>query len=365
MNLADCRKKIDQIDVELVRLLNERARVVLQVGRLKRGARSQLYYVPHRERQVLANVIGANKGPLPDRALEAIWREIMSASLAIEKPIRVAFLGPEATFAHIAALSKFGQSVEYAPLRSIGAVFAETMAGDADYGVVPVENSTEGNVAETLDMFLEHRLKVCAEIRLPIHHSLLARCSLKQVRRVVSRPIAVAQCRSWLTANLPKAEIVDADSTASAAQVAARLPNAAAIAHRGAAELYGLKVLAENIEDRRNNVTRFFVIGPEMSTEPTGRDKTALLFAVKHKPGSLCDALVPFKRNLVNITVLQSRPFRQRSWEYYFFVEVQGHCQELRMKRLLKDLNTHCTYLQVLGSFPVADDEESARRKTS
>jgi len=362
MELGDCRKKIDQLDKQLVRLLNERAQVVSRIGHLKRGARAQAY-VPARERQVYARVIAANEGPLSDRALEAIWREIMSACLAIEKPIRVAFLGPEATFAHMAALSKFGNSVLHAPLRSIAAVFGEVAAGDADYGVVPVENSTEGNVPDTLDNFLEHRLKVCAEIRLPVHHSLLAKCTLKQTKKVISKPIAIAQCRNWLTANMPKAEFVDAESTARAAQIAARTPGAAAIAHQGAAELYGLKVLAEGIEDQKNNVTRFFVIGPEMSGKPSARDKTALLFSAKHKPGSLCDALVPFKKNRVNITNLQSRPFRQRPWEYYFFLEIDGYCEEPKVKRTLKELQVKCNYLQVLGSFPAAEDSRPRRRK--
>jgi len=362
MRLSDCRKEIDRIDRELVKLLNERIEVVLRIGELKNRTRAKIF-VPSREQDVYARVRAANDGQISDKALESIWREIMSACLAAEKPIRVACLGPEGTFSHITAVEKFGTSVEYTTTRSIESVFKEVASHNADYGVVPVENSLQGNIPDTLDMFIEHRLNVCSETRLLIEHCLLAKCSLKRIKKVFSKPIAISQCRNWLAANLPNVELVDASSTTEAAKIAAHTAGAAAIAHRAAADRHGLRVLAESIQDRNDNVTRFFVIGHEMSMQPSGHDKTALMFSAKHKPGSLCDALVPFKRNGVNITKLQSRPFRQRPWEYYFFIEVDGHCEKQKVARALKALEPKCSYLQVLGSFPAANDSKQTGQK--
>jgi chorismate mutase/prephenate dehydratase len=352
MSLENLRKRIDEIDYQLVQLLNERARVVVEIGKLKNKTDKPIY-APDREKEVLAKIAQANKGPLPDRCLVAIWRELMSGSFALEKPLRIGYLGPGGSFSHTAAMLKFGQSVEYEPLADITSIFGEVSKGHCDLGVVPVENTTGGGVIETLDAFIDSDVKVCAEVLMAIHHNLLASCSLAEIRIIYSKPEVFAQCRSWLSATLKDVQIIPVASTAKAAQMAAAEPNAAAIGSKIAAELYGLKIVCENVEDIANNITRFLVISHE-DAKPTGEDKTAILFSTAHKAGALADVLDVFKRYNINLTNIESRPSKKRQWEYYFFVDFIGHKTDQHVRAGLEEARKHCLQLSELGSFPRA-----------
>jgi chorismate mutase/prephenate dehydratase len=355
VSLDDLRKRIDEIDRQLVELLNERARVVVEIGNVKSKTAGPIY-APDREKQVLEKITAANRGPLPDRTLLAIWREMMSGSFALEKPLRIAYLGPAGSFSHTAAMLKFGQSVEYEPLADIRSIFDEISKGHCDLGLVPVENSTGGGVIETLDALIETDVKICAEVLMAIHHNLLATCSLEEVERIYSKPEVFAQCRNWLTATFKEAATIPVASTAKAAQMAAEEPHAAAIGSKVAAELYGLKMICENIEDIANNITRFLVASRE-DARPTGEDKTAILFSTAHKAGALADVLEVFKKYNINLTNIESRPSKKRQWEYYFFVDFLGHRTEERVQIGMEESRQHCLQLSVLGSFPRATEQ--------
>jgi chorismate mutase/prephenate dehydratase len=352
MSLEELRKRIDEIDRQLVLLLNERARVVIEIGKLKSKIDKPVYS-PDREKEVFAKLIEANKGPLPDRCLMAIWRELMSGSFVLERPLRIGYLGPGGSFSHTAAMLKFGQSVEYEPLADIKSIFEEVSKGHCDLGVVPIENTAGGGVIETLDALVDTDVKVCAEVLMAIHHSLLANCSLAEIRKVYSKPEVFAQCRNWLSATFKEAQTIPVASTAKAAQMAAGEPDAAAIGSSVAAELYGLSIICENIEDSPNNVTRFLVISRE-DAKPTGEDKTAILFSTAHKAGALADVLDVFKQHGINLTNIESRPSRKRQWEYYFFVDFMGHRTDKNVQKGLEETRKHCLQLSVLGSFPRA-----------
>jgi chorismate mutase/prephenate dehydratase len=352
MSLEDLRKRIDEIDKQLVQLLNERARVVVEIGKLKNKAEKPVYS-PDREKEVLAKVTQVNKGPLPDKTLVAIWRELMSGSFALEKPLRIGYLGPGGSFSHTAAMLKFGQSVEYEPLPDIISIFEEVSKGHCDLGVVPIENTTGGGVIETLDAFIDSDVKVCAEVLMAIHHNLMAKCQLTDIKRIYSKPEVFAQCRNWLSATLKDAQTIPVASTAKAAQMAAAEPSAAAIGSKVAAELYGLKIVCENIEDIANNITRFLVISRE-DAKPTGEDKTAILFSTAHKAGALADVLDVFKRYDINLTNIESRPSKKRQWEYYFFMDFVGHRTDENVRKGLEEARKHCLQLSILGSFPRA-----------
>jgi chorismate mutase/prephenate dehydratase len=354
MSLEELRKRIDEIDQRLVELLNERARVVIEVGKLKSKTDKPIY-APDREKEIFSKIVKANKGPLPDRCLAAIWRELMSGSFALEKPLRIGYLGPEGSFSHSAAMLKFGQSVEYAPLADIKSIFDEVSKGHCDLGVVPIENTTGGSVTETFDAFIDSDVKVCAEVQMAIHHNLLANCSLEKVKKIYSKPEVFTQCRNWLSATVKQVQSIPVASTATAAQMAAGEPNAAAIGSSAAAEMYGLKIVCENIEDMSNNVTRFLVISRE-DARPTGEDKTAILFSTAHKAGALADVLDVFKLYNINLTNIESRPSRKREWEYYFFVDFLGHRTDEHVQQALDEARKHCLQLSVLGSFPRATD---------
>jgi len=356
MNLDDLRKRIDALDAELVRLLNERTGVVLEIGKLKESSGEEVY-APARERVVMDRVGALNKGPLPKEALQAIYREVMSASLALERGLVIAYLGPKATFTHQAARSKFGGSVKYADSETISDVFAAVEKKSADYGVVPIENSTDGAVTHTLDQFVDTSLKICAEIYLPISHSLLSSSPKDRIRKLYSKPEVFGQCRRWLHENMPGVELISASSTARAAETVAREPDAGALASELAGELYGLNVLERDIQDMGGNTTRFLVIGKAYG-KPTGKDKTSLLFAVKHKVGALHDALSAFKRNSINMTKIESRPSKAKAWEYYFFVDVEGHAGDPPVQKALEELSEHCTLMTVLGAYPKASEQD-------
>jgi len=349
-SLQDIRRRIDAVDARLVALLNRRARLALEVGRLK-ARKGGSVYVPHRESEVLRRVASLNRGPLPGDALRAIYREIMSGAIGLERGLSIAYLGPPATFTHQAALRKFGSSVQYSSLRSITDVFAAVEKGSCDYGVVPIENSTEGAVTHTLDMFIDSDLKICSEVVLPISHHLLSRSPRSKIRTIYSKAEVFGQCRNWLRTEMPGAELVEASSTARAAETAAAQPGAAALASELAARLHGLKIIASDIQDQRHNVTRFLVIGKAPS-RPTGNDKTSVLFSLKDKVGALHDALMPFMGHRINLTKIESRPSKRKAWEYYFFVDFSGHAKDPPVRRTLEELSAHCVFLKVLGSYP-------------
>jgi chorismate mutase/prephenate dehydratase len=353
MNLDDLRKQIDRLDGEIVRLLNERINVVLSIGEEKKKEGAEIY-VPARERAVFDKIKRLNEGPLPEESAHAIYREIMSAALALETEMKIAYLGPEATFTHQAARNKFGASVDYIPAGTISEVFDRVQNRSADYGVVPVENSTEGAVTHTFDQFATTPLKICAEIYLPISLTLLASRPKKEVSLIFSKQEVFGQCRSWLNANMPNVKLSPVDSTAKAVQLALETPGAAAIASVMASDMYGIEVLAENIQDMQGNTTRFLVIAPNYGPS-TGSDKTSIVFGVKHKVGALYDALSVFKADHINMSKIESRPSKNKAWEYYFFVDIDGHASDPEVKRALEELQEHCSLMTILGSYPKAE----------
>jgi chorismate mutase/prephenate dehydratase len=360
--LASLRADIDRLDKELVALLNRRAEIALQVGQLKQKQGIEVWS-PAREDEVIARALETSKGPLPPDTLRIIFRELMSGSRSLQRTIRVAFLGPKYSYSHLASVAKFGAAVEHVPVGSIAAVFEEVNRRHVEFGIVPLENSTDGRVADTLDMFVRlPGLKIRAEVPLRIHHCLLGHGEWGQVRRVYSKAQALSQCRNWLGKNLPQAVMVPVVSTAHAAELAQREETAAAVASRAAAGAYGLNVLAENIEDQAHNLTRFAVIA-ERAEQRTGRDKTTLLLRLPHQAGSLVEAIVPFKKNGVNITWIESFPSAQgaqdRNPTYLFFLDVEGHADDDNLKRTLEAVRKHCERLEVLGSYPCGDCAES------
>lgn len=349
--LPELRREIDDLDEALVELLNRRMAISRRVGELK-PATGQAVYQPDREAAVLEHVLSiGDAGLLGSRALRAIYGEILSASRALQRPSRVGFLGPEGTFTHEAALRLFGSSAEYVPCATIEDIFLETEKGNVDHGVVGVENSTAGAVTPTLDLLVEANIQVCAELELPISHYLLGRGELADVRRVGSHPQGLAQCRRWLNQNLPDAERVEVTSTVAAARLAED-PATAAIAPAAAAKLYGLRVLAPRIEDSSANVTRFLVLGRERSRR-TGLDKSALVFAVKNRPGALRDALEVFAKRGIDLTRIESRPSRRRLWDYVFFADLRGHPEDEVVREALGELEADAQFVKVLGAWPL------------
>ena len=354
MDLGQLRAKIDTLDEQIVKLLNDRAKVVVQVGKLKNAQKTPVYS-PDREHQILERIQQLNSGPLSNQCLVAIYRELMSGSFTLERQLRVGCLGPEGSFSHVAATGKFGASAEYLPLPDIRSVFDHVARGHIEVGVVPIENSIGGGVIDTLDAFLETPVQICAEIRLAVHHNLLANCPLDQIQRVYSKPEVFTQCRNWLSGTFAHVEIIPVASSAKAAELAVSEPNSAAIASRLAAELHNLKILCENIEDHANNETRFLVISQNRA-KPTGNDKTSLLMTTAHRPGALVAALDAFRQNNINLTYIDSRPNKKQNWEYNFFIDTEGHAEQPAMKAALDAARQHTTQLIVLGSYPQAVD---------
>ena len=355
-NLDELREKIDKIDLHLVRLMNERAEVVVEIGKLKRSQKgAPPIYAPDRERLVFDKIKAANEGPLPDRCLLSVYRELMSGSFFLERPLRIAYLGPQGSFSHTAAMLKFGQSVEYEPVADIRAVFEEINRQHCDLGIVPVENSVAGGIVETLDSLIDSPVAICGEAILAVHHSLLANCKMDEIKTVYSKPEIFAQCRLWLSTTMPDIDCMPTASSAQAVQRAVKEKNAAAIGSLLAAELYGVKVIRENIEDITNNTTRFFVIGSE-SARPSGDDKTSIVFSTAHKAGALVDVLQAFRYNGLNLTNIESRPAKKRQREYYFFVDGQGHQDDANVRQALTEAKRHCLELSVLGSYPRATE---------
>jgi chorismate mutase/prephenate dehydratase len=352
-SLRSIRTHIDKLDLHILKLVNERAELAAEIGKVKNDHGAEVFS-PAREEEVLQNVLLANKGPLDEGSVRAIFREIMSGSRALQKIIKVAYLGPEYSFSHLAAVERFGQTVEFMRVGSIAAVFEEVNRSHAEFGVVPLENSTDGRVADTLDMFMRlPQLKICAEVRLRIHHNLIANCEQQEIRRIYSKEQALSQCRTWLSKNVPHANLIPVSSTAIAAETAQREPGAAAVASRQAASRYGLRILFSDIEDSPYNETRFAVIGTQ-EVAKTGSDKTAIMFKVPHHPGSLVEALSVFKQAKLNLTWIESFPAKSPKQEYVFFVDFEGHHEDPKVKRTLGALQEHCEQLSILGSFPMA-----------
>jgi chorismate mutase/prephenate dehydratase len=353
MSLETIRGKIDALDTKLVKILNARTRLALEIGKLKKKNGKGIY-APAREKAVLARVAMINEGPLTDKSLRAIYREVMSAALSLEKNLKVAYMGPPSTFSHQAARSRFGGSVDYLSCETISDVFDSVEKLSADYGVVPVENSTEGAVTFTLDRLAETSLKICAELYLPISNCLLSKVPRERIEKLYSHPQVLGQCRQWLQREMSGVEIIPVASTARAAELASREKNAAALSSQLAAEIYGLKVLESDVQDLSGNTTRFLVVGHDQN-KPSGDDKTSLLFAVQHKAGALYGALESFKKFGLNMTKIESRPSRSKRWEYFFFVDVEGHAEDKRVKKTMADISRHCSLITVLGSYPAAD----------
>jgi len=353
------RARIDRLDERILALLNQRARVAQRIGHRKalNGGASgvaETFWVPSRERRVLERVQARNAGPLANDDVRAIFREIISASRALEATLTVAYLGPEGTFAQAAAQEQFGSAITLRPVPSIAEVFAEVEQRRADCGVVPVENSTEGAVTSTLDLLVESPLRIAAEIMLRVRHCLLGTAaSLDDVRRVLSHPQALAQCRQWLVRHVPDARLEEAASTSQAAALAVDDPTVAAVASRAAAAHHGLRVLAGDIQDQASNLTRFFVLGFHDAARASGNDKTSVVCTVKDEVGVLAKLLRPLARERVSLHKIESRPLRGRPWEYVFFLDLRGHHAEARVKRALARMAPLTTSMKVLGSYPV------------
>lgn len=348
------RKDIDSVDLQLIELLNRRAELAQEVGRVK-GVDKKPYFTPERERQIFERLEQENRGPLNKRQLAGIFREIISAARAAEKPLDVAYWGPQGTFTHVAAISTFGSSTNFAPQDSISEVFRAVEHGKSDYGVVPVENSIAGVVPETLDMFPQTNVKICAELYVPIQHHLLTRAeSLDQIQRVYAGPQPAQQCRRWLKANLSKAEIVEATPTARAAELALADATGAAIANRLASETIGIPVLAENIQDFAGNRTRFLVIGYNEPAK-TGNDKTSLMFNLRNRPGELYRALGAFDREGVNLMMIESRPAQRATFEYIFYCDCSGHRTDEPLQRAIETLKGYALETVILGSYPYVE----------
>jgi len=354
--LVGLQAKADRLDKTLVTLLNQRAELALKLYELSQSSGQPTAILGAFE-ETVAKAVEASPGPLPARCLRAIFRELLSGTRSLVRELRIAFLGPLYSYSHLAAIRRFGQAVEFMPVGSIAAVFEEVNRGHSDFGLVPLENSTDGRVADTLDMFTRLPVRICGEVELEIHHFLLAKCSRAEVKEVYSRPQALSQCRNWLAKHLPAARTIEVTSTSTAAQLAAEKLGAAAIASLEAGVHYGLAVLAENIEDNPGNTTRFALIG-DQSAPRTSHDKTAMMFQVEHRPGALAEAMNVFKRNRLNLTWIESFPIPGSKRAYLFFVEMEGHQEDVRVRRAMKGLARKTLRLEILGSFPAAASTE-------
>lgn len=360
--LSELREKIDHLDQQLVDLLNARAKLVVDVGTFKRGSGTPIY-APHREAQVLTKALERSSGPLPDRTIEGVYRELMSGSFALEQPLRIGFLGPAGSYSHQAAVKQFGSSVDFEDLQLIGGVFTEIRRGHVNYGLVPIENSIGGGITETLDALAENagHIWVYAEVQIAIKHMLLTDCKPHDVRRIHSKPEVFAQCRNWLNTQYPNAALLPDASTSQAVQTAKKEnqtaleigaePGSAAIASELAGEMYGLPVLFSNIADNPDNITRFYVISREQA-RPSGDDKTAIMFATADTHGALVGVLQAFHVQGINLSHIDKRPSGRENWAYTFYIDALGHRDDESMQRAIAQAKGHCKELHVLGSFP-------------
>ncbi|MEW6039950.1 MAG: prephenate dehydratase [Elusimicrobiota bacterium] len=353
-SIKEMRTVIDNVDRKILELLNQRARHSIEIGKIKKEHNRE-FYIPDREKEILKRLAGLNKGPMPGESVNEIFSEILHSSRALQKKLKIAFLGPEATFTHQAAVKNFGSSCEYVSEKAISDVFRAVEKRRADYGVVPVENSTEGIINHTLDMFLESELSICAEINIAIEQCLLSvSTAISSIKKIYSHPQAIAQCRNYIEEKFPTVRIIEEPSTAVAARLAAGERTSAAIASALAAKLYGLKIIAKGIEDIAENYTRFLAIGRGYPG-PSGYDRTSIMFSIKDKVGALHDILIPFKRQNINLTKIESRPTKRRAWEYVFFIDFEGHIENKNVRRAIEGLKEHCVFVKILGSYPKAD----------
>ncbi len=349
-DLSDYRNEIDEIDRELVRLLDRRAEIALEVGRTKADS-GRLTFDAGRHRAVIERALERSSGAFPREGLNTVFREMLSVCLNLQKPLKVAYFGMAATYAHQAAIREFGTSVEYDGYEKIREIFQAIQQGWADYGVVPIENSTGGMIHDTLDALMDFEDKICHEILLPIQHSLLSNIPMEQIKVIYSHPQPFPQCATWLREHLPNVELIPVASTVAGMQQAKNTPNAAAIGSHLAADHYGLRVLVRGIEDNPDNTTRFLVIAKD-DTPSCGDDKTSLMFSVKDEPGALFHLLKPFADRDINMTKIESRPTKKRAWEYVFFVDVLGHRVHKNVQAAIEELTPNCDWLRVLGSYP-------------
>ncbi len=350
-SLGSLTKILDKLDRELVRNVNDRIKLLVRIAHAeKEKLNLPAKFNSEMEQESVGRAVSNNRGPADERCLRAVLREIASGAKALVKPTKVAYLGPQYSYSHLATIHRFGQSVEFAPVATIAAVFEEVNRCFADFGVVPLENSTDGRIADTLDMFARRPVRICGEVQLRIHHNLLGKCPRSEIVEIYSKPQALSQCRDWLAKHLPTARIIEMTSTAAAAQVAVQKHGAAAVASLQAAENYGLDVIAASIEDNTHNVTRFAIIGGETSPR-TGHDKTALMLEIPHRPGALADTTAIFKRNRLNLTWIESFPMQSAKSEYLFFIEFEGHETDTRAKKALAALARRTVRLEVLGSY--------------
>lgn len=350
--LQNLREEIDKIDREILRLLNERARLAVKIAEIKK-VQGFSFYDPVREKSIINKILELNKGPFSDDVIKTLFREILSATLALQESQKVAYLGPEGTFTHLAAIKYFGSFAHFEPQDSIKSIFEAVEKGVARHGVVPIENSNEGTVTYTLDMFMQYEVKIAGEIIIPITHHLLSLTGEKEkIKKIYSHPHARAQCREWLRKNMPEIPVYDVTSTAEAARQASLNEEIAAIASEFAANIYGLKFVARHIEDYKNNYTRFFILGKSFPNK-TGSDKTSIMFSLQHTPGALYNALKPFKEANINLTKIESRPAKMRKWEYIFFVDFIGHIEDENVRETLAEVKNYCTELVHLGSYPM------------
>ncbi len=345
------RKKIDEIDLKILNLLSQRGKAAKAIGKIKKE-HGKRFHVPEREVTLLKRLETKNSGPFSAEAIGIIFREIISASLSLEAPIKIAYFGLPASYTHLAAIRKFGVSANLISQESIKNVFIETANSRVEYGMVPIENSTEGVVNQTLDLFMEYAVQICGEIQLPIHHNLLSHCNdLKKIKRVYSHIQAISQCRHWIEANLPHAKVIPVASTSRAAEMAQSEKTAGAISSDFAANLYHVPIQKQNIEDHPNNFTRFIVIGRN-ETQMTGCDKTSLMFSTLDEAGILFKILKPFAEQKINLTSIESRPLKKNAWEYVFFIDLDGHIQEERVRKSISKLQSLCNFIHILGSYP-------------
>lgn len=356
MDLATLRKKIDSLDHNIVELLNQRLELASEIGKVKRSKGGPIY-VAEREDAVLRKICEINKGPIKNEALCSIYREVMSAAIALEKPLLIAYLGPEATNSHIAAMKKFGASVDYHAMANIGDIFTALEKGEADNAVIPIENSTEGSVRETLDNFVDSDLKIVAQIYIEITYAFISNHPLEQITKVYSKDQSLAQCRDWLSRHVPHAQLIDAPSTSRAVQIARNELGAAAVASELAAQHWGVPIIARNVQDKADNTTRFFVLGKKASGPVGGgRDLTSFLISLgdeaASKSGALLKMLMPLAERGINLTKIESRPSKKRPWDYYFFIDVTGHYDDPAMKDALAELRGFCPMVKWLGSYP-------------
>ncbi|WP_297890178.1 prephenate dehydratase [Sulfurihydrogenibium sp.] len=353
--LKKLRKQIDQIDETILELINKRALLAKEVGEIKKKNNLPIF-VPSREKEIFEIIEKLNKGPLSNDTVKHIFREIISACRSVEENIKVAYLGPKATFTHQASLKYFGSAVDHIPVSTIKDVFEEIVKKKADFGVVPVENTIEGVVNYTLDMFLDYDLKIIGEVILEISlHLMSINTNINEIQKIYSHKFAIAECRDWLLKNMPHAQIIEVESTAKAAEMARDDYEAAAIASESAATIYGLHILERKIDKHLYNFTRFLIIGKDIP-QPTGNDKTTFIFSVKNEVGALYKALEPFYKNQINMTKIESRPSKKEAWDYIFFTDIEGHIQDDKVSKTLQELKSNVPFFKILGSYPKAQD---------